>query len=427
MAKTEWRCGAARDLPIDATRSWDGGAAAKRMLDAAGIGGDHPRPEVAKRGFLLYDAGNPNLRGSYKLPFADRIEGRLTAIAAGIRNAASRLPQTDAPARERDRARQIIDHYEKRMAETKEKNSESVDGAALRRRPSAHRLAMVGSKLFEAPLALHPTRGPVAVSEMAARIGLRSAGGALAMAAGADGDDDDDAMDAPARGYDVRQGVAVIGIEGVLVDGLGCLRPFCGMTGYDGVRANIATALADPQVRAIALNVDSPGGDCSGCFDLADWIFAQRGRKPMWAILNDAAYSAAYALASASDRVLVPQAPGGVGSIGVIAVIPDLSKAMENAGIAINVIHFGAHKTDGLELLPMSDEARAGFQADVDLIGERFVAVVARNRKLDAAAVRATEADGYLGAEAVSRGLADVVAAPDQAFAALVRSLQHQG
>ncbi len=426
MVKTEWRCGASRDLPVNTTRSWDGGAAAKRMLDAAGIGSDRPKPEIAKRGFLLYDAGNLNLRGSYKLPFADRIEGRLTAIAAGIRNAASRLPQTDAPPRERDRARQIIDHYEKRMADAKEKNNESADGSGLRRRPSAHRLAMVGTKLFEVPLALHPTRGAAALCDMAARIGLRSAGGSLAMGIAADGDDDDE-EDAAGRGYDVRQAVAVIDIEGVLVDGLGCLRPFWGMTGYDGIRANITAALADPQVRAVALNIDSPGGDCSGCFDLADWIFAQRGRKPIWAILNDAAYSAAYALASSTDRVLVPQAPGGVGSIGVIAVIPDLSKALENAGIAINVIQFGTHKTDGLELLPMSDDARAGFQADVNLIGERFVSIVARNRKLDAAAVRATEADGYLGAEAVSRGLADAVAAPDQAFAALVRSFQQEG
>lgn len=420
MAKPDWRCGAARDLPIVRDGTWDGPAAAKRMLDAAGIGGEHPRPEIAKRGFLLYDAANPTLRGSYKLPFADRVDGKLSAHASGIRAAASRLPQTDAPERERQRARQILDHYEARMDKEDGESARAAGGhlPALRARPSAHNLALIGRRLFHVPMGLHPGRGAQVVAALARPLGLGASAGVPVLA---DAEDDDDLPAAP-PGYQIVAGVAVIGVEGMLVDRLGCTRPFFGMTGYDGIRANMASALVDPKVRGIVLNIDSPGGEVSGCFDLADWMFRLRGRKPVWAILNDVAFSAAYALASAADRIIVP-ASGGTGSIGVIALVLDLSKMLEGHGVTMNVIQFGARKADGLEFLPLGDEARASFQDDVNTIGERFVALVARNRKLDAAAVRGTEAATFLGAEGVSRGLADAVAAPDDAFVAFVNSL----
>ncbi len=426
MAKTDWRCGAARDLPINMTRSWDGGAAAKRMLDAAGIGGDHPKPEIAKRGFLLYDAGNPNLRGSYKLPFADRIEGRLTAIAAGVRNAASRLPQTDAPERERDRARQIIDHYEKRMAEEEKKNGSEEGRSAGFRPRGAHQLHFLSQRIFNTPLAIHPAKAGVIATVLARRLGigsLRGAGVGATEFMAFDQEDERDAAREQPHGYRVQEGVAIVPIQGTLTHKLGSVQPFSGMTGYDGIRHNVALAIADPEVKGIALEIDSPGGEVSGCFDLADWLFAVRGRKPMWAIVDDSAYSAAYAIASAADWIVVPQL-GGVGSVGVIALVTDLSKALEAGGITVNVIQFGARKADGLEVMPLSPEARDRFQADVNTMGDRFVDVVARNRNLDAAKVKATEAATYLGADGVRQGLADAVAAPDAAFRDFLKTLQ---
>jgi len=111
----EWQCGAATDLPIDTDKSWDGPAAAERMLDAAGFNGDSPDPAKAKRGFLAWDHHNPKLKGSYKLPFADLIGGDLKALKSGIDAAASRLPQTDIPDDVKTKARAVIDGYEKRM------------------------------------------------------------------------------------------------------------------------------------------------------------------------------------------------------------------------------------------------------------------------------------------------------------------------
>lgn len=114
-AAERWAVGASRDLPINTTAAWDGPAAAERMLAAAGFNGDSPNINMASRGFLAFDSGNPKLKGSYKLPFADIVGGSLHAMASGLRAAASRLPQTSIPSDVMARARAVIDHYQSRM------------------------------------------------------------------------------------------------------------------------------------------------------------------------------------------------------------------------------------------------------------------------------------------------------------------------
>lgn len=116
-----WRVGAARNLPLNTDTTWDGAAARGRIFDAAGIGGDDPDLSMVRRAFLVYDSANPTLRGSYKLPFADISGGRLRASPAGLRAAASRLPQTDIPEAVMARARDVIDGYQDRM-ENAQKN-----------------------------------------------------------------------------------------------------------------------------------------------------------------------------------------------------------------------------------------------------------------------------------------------------------------
>lgn len=113
--EAEWVVGGAEDLPIDDKTSWDGPAAAERMLDAAGFNGNSPDPAKARRGFLVYDHHNPKLKGSYKFPFADLIGGELKAVKGGLHAAASRLPDSDLPDAVKTRARAVIDKYEKRM------------------------------------------------------------------------------------------------------------------------------------------------------------------------------------------------------------------------------------------------------------------------------------------------------------------------
>ena len=78
----------------------------------------------------------------------------------------------------------------------------------------------------------------------------------------------DDDFSGPGRarqtGYDLVGPVAVIQVEGTLVQKLGTLRPYSGMTGYDGIRQNFLEALSDPAVEAIVLDIDSPGGEVAG-------------------------------------------------------------------------------------------------------------------------------------------------------------------
>lgn len=137
MAKTraeaDWTVGAARDLPIDDSEAWDGQAAEDSIFAYAG--GDEFDPEKAKRGFLIYNAAEPKLRGSYKLPFARAVNGELKAVTEGLRAAASRLPQTNAPQDVLDEARQVVDQYEEKagVGEEERRRIAAVKRAFVRR------------------------------------------------------------------------------------------------------------------------------------------------------------------------------------------------------------------------------------------------------------------------------------------------------
>jgi ClpP class serine protease len=129
-----------------------------------------------------------------------------------------------------------------------------------------------------------------------------------------------------------------------------------GGTSYDSIREEFQAALADPSVGAIVFDIDSPGGEVSGCFDLVDEIFNARGIKPISAIVNEMAYSAAYAIASAADKVILPRT-GGVGSVGVICVHMDQSQYDANVGVKFTPIFAGSHKGDFTPHAPLSTSA----------------------------------------------------------------------
>jgi len=288
-------------------------------------------------------------------------------------------------------------------------------------------LPRLAQRIFNTPLMIHPRKAEIVIAALADRMGIsqiqRLDGSALAPMAM---EDDEYGFAEPGRnprtGYDMAGPVAIISIQGSLVQKLGSLRPYSGMTGYDGIRQNLFAALADPAVEAILFDIDSPGGEVAGCFDLVDAIYQARGSKPLWASLSESAYSAAYALASAADRIMVPRT-GGTGSIGVICAHVDLSAALTSAGVKVTFIAYGDRKADGHAEIALSDEAFAGFQADINSMGELFVETVARNRNISAATVRDTQAATFMGEKGVALGLADEVAAPDAAFRALIKQI----
>lgn len=284
-----------------------------------------------------------------------------------------------------------------------------------------NQLPHLAQRLFNVPLAITPRKAEIVMAALADRFGIarlfKPSGDVVMLDSF-----QIDAAPARERTYDVVAGVAIIPICDTLVQKLGTMRPYSGMTGYDGIRANLSMAIEDESVRAIVLDIDSPGGEVAGCFDLVDSIYKARGTKPIWSILTEGAYSAAYAIASATDRICVPRT-GGTGSVGVICMHVDFSKALSAQGIDVTLITYGDRKADGNEYAPLSKPALARFQADVDTMGELFVDTVARNRGLKASKVRDTQATTFLGANGVEIGFADAVMAPDAAFQSLLAEL----
>lgn len=286
---------------------------------------------------------------------------------------------------------------------------------------AATRFPFLAQRMFNTPLAIHQAKAEVIVGALADRLGITSMkidGRLLAVSgsqARAPGEDEDDGATYSEAGYEVEFGVAKIDVEGTTVMKLGSLRPFSGMTGYDGLRQNIMEALADMRVRAIMLDIDSPGGEVSGLFDFVDFLAWANTQKPIFAVLTESAFSAGYAIASACRKIYVPRT-GGVGSIGIVWMHCDFSQAIKEAGVTVTFVTRGLLKTDGAEELPLSPTALARAQADIDTIGGIFEQAVAQNRGLAASKIRDMQAGTYLGAEGVSVGLADAVMAPDAAF-----------
>lgn len=290
-----------------------------------------------------------------------------------------------------------------------------------------HLLPRLAQRVFNTPLMLHPRKAEIVLAALSERLGIGMIGRLDGSTVAPMAMEDDDYGFAepgnnPRAGYDMVGPVAVIPVQGTLVQKLGSLRPWSGMTGYDGIRQNLFSALDDSSVKAIVLDIDSPGGEVAGCFDIVDTIYAARGKKPIWAILNESAYSAAYAIASAADKIYVPRT-GGVGSIGVICAHVDMSQALTSAGIKVTFITYGDAKADGHSEIPLSDDAKIRFQSDIDTMGQLFVDTVARNRNISAATVRDTQAATFMGDKGVALGLADEVAAPDAAFRALIQQI----
>lgn len=223
------------------------------------------------------------------------------------------------------------------------------------------------------------------------------------------------------RPYRVVDGVLRIPVAGVLLSGFP-YQLYDWATGYEYIAAAYERGLSDGNVRGIAFVIDSPGGEVAGNFDLVDLMYGRRGAKPTVAIAAESAYSAAYSIASAADRIVVTRT-GGVGSIGVVTSHVDMSRWLDELGLKVTFVFAGAHKVDGNPYEPLPDAVRARIQARIDEIYGIFAGIVARNRDLDEAAVRATEALTYSAREAVDIGLADEIAPLVDALSAFATSL----
>jgi signal peptide peptidase SppA len=271
-------------------------------------------------------------------------------------------------------------------------------------------LPHLAARLFGVPLAIHRPKLDVILAVLGPRVGVAD----LAAPAG---------FSPPTRSAAPQTpGVAVIPVHGTLVRRTVGLEAESGLTSYASLAAQLDAALASPDVRAILLDVDSPGGESGGVFDLADRIRAATKVKPVWAVANDMAFSAAYALASAASKVFVSRT-GGVGSIGVIAMHVDQSERDLQDGVRYTAVFAGDRKNDLNPHEPISSEAHAFLKAEVNRIYGLFVETVARNRGIEASTVRDTEAGLFFGQAAVALGLADAIGTFDAALAQLLESV----
>ena len=226
--------------------------------------------------------------------------------------------------------------------------------------------------------------------------------------------------------YAVKDGVAVISIEGSLADKTGNLEPESGMTGYDGIKAKLDMALSDSSVKGVLLNVDSPGGMVSGAFDLADTIKAAKAIKPVWSYAGDTAASAAYLLASQASKMYGSQT-SSVGSIGVIVAHKDMSQRMENEGIKVTLISSGKHKTDGHPYGALPDGVKEEMQSEIDDLRDKFAGYVADGRGMNKQSILDTEARVYPATKAVEMGLMDGVASFDKVLSLFSETFARSG
>lgn len=211
------------------------------------------------------------------------------------------------------------------------------------------------------------------------------------------------------RPYNVQNGVLQIPVMGVLLNRF----PWQfgrWATGYTYIEKAMQRGMADANVKAIALVIDSPGGEVAGCFELVDKIYEARGEKKFRAFAADHAYSAAYAIASAADQIVVTRS-GGVGSIGVVTAHVEYSQMLKDAGIKVTFVFAGKHKVDGNPYEKLPESVKSRIQERINRIYGVFTSTVARNRDIDEKRVRDTNALTYDASDAIEAGLADKVGA----------------
>lgn len=290
-------------------------------------------------------------------------------------------------------------------------------------------LVNIASRVINRPLLLLPQKLPVLVVVLGGRIGVGplkypttethfSAGASTLTPQGSR------FAGEPASGRFVgaspyrrtEDGTAIITVVGSLVNRGAWIGASSGLTSYEGIGHQVDSAAKAQDVRRIILDIESPGGEAIGAFELAEKIRRVAMEKPVIAVINGIATSGGYALISGATRIVTT--PTGIsGSVGVVLLHVEESRLLEKQGVTPTLIFAGAHKVDGNPFEPLPAGARAELKAEVENFYALFVRTVAGGRKMTEAAVRGTEAATFVGRDAVVAGLADDVGTFDDVLA----------
>lgn len=219
--------------------------------------------------------------------------------------------------------------------------------------------------------------------------------------------------------------VGVVPIMGTMMRRANLMTEFSGGTSMQIAAQKIARLAADPSIKGILLEIDSPGGTHDGTPELAAEVARAAAVKPVFASANGLAASAAYWVASqATEFSAAPSA--SVGSIGTLVVHMDHSKRFEMAGVKPTIIRSGENKAEGNPYEPLGAGAKEHWQGVVDRINKAFVSAVAQGRGTSQAKVRENFGAGrvYLAEEAKARGMIDRVETIDETLSRLLRRVE---
>lgn len=221
--------------------------------------------------------------------------------------------------------------------------------------------------------------------------------------------------------YQVIKGVAVIETHGVIAKRMNMFSRISGGVSTQLLEKDINEALEDPEVKAIILDIDSPGGTVDGTFELADSLHEMRGSKPIVSLANGLMASAAYAIGSAADKVYISGPTTMVGSIGVVSTHTDYSGYEEKIGVKTTEIYAGKYKRIASQHAPLTQDGRESMQEHVDYLYSVFVEKVATFRGVPVRTVLDDMADGrlFIGQQAIDAGLVDGVSTLDNLIAEL--------
>ena len=214
----------------------------------------------------------------------------------------------------------------------------------------------------------------------------------------------------PRRAVATGDNIAVLNLAGVITPKPTFFSMFFGGTALTDFAAELEAAVNDPKVAGIVINVDSPGGMIDLVTETAAQIRAAKAVKPIIAVANTDAASAAYWLAAQADELIVTPS-GEVGSIGVYTVHTDRSGAEAQAGLKTTLISAGKYKVEGNPYEPLTEEAAAALQSRIDTYYSMFVADVAAGRGVTTSAVTAGYGQGRIVAaqDAKTAGMVDGV------------------
>ncbi len=273
---------------------------------------------------------------------------------------------------------------------------------------------LIGQRLFNVPLVLRPDKAEIVCAALMEHLGITKLTRMDATTMGvvelnALANDGTEQEREQRRYYEVVDGVAIIPIQGSLAQRVGGLDPYSGMVGYNQIEVKLDRAIADPQVRSILLDIDSPGGEVAGCFDLSRKIAsvsARNGGKPIIGAANEMACSGGYALISGADEVYTTDT-GITGSIGVWTLLVDMRRALENDGIEVTLIRAGERKARGNRFEGADEQTMDKLLAWVTETRMIFAEMVAQNRRISVETVLNQEGDWFPVDEAMTHGLVD--------------------